>query len=310
MMKFVFPDQDITRDFINVEEILSPLRKLGEITYFDDEPCAQDVIYERAKDADVIIFSINQLTNDLIARFTNLKIVQFMGIGYKNYVDEDFCRSRGIKAFGVGEYGSNAVAEYAIALMFSLMRGITVGDSRMKKKDWDMKGLLGREIAGSTVGIFGTGAIGHLVAQKAAVLGAKVIATDLVENKELCEKYGVKYVSAEELMENADIVSIHLKFTKSTEKFISSDLLSRMKPRAFFVNTARAQVVDYEALRKILEAGKISGAAIDVHYGEPPVDWSLETLPNVLATPHIGYFTEVANTNLLRKSVESVLKNL
>ena len=312
-MKFVFLDQDVNRDFINGNEVIAPLKKLGEVCCYDDDPCPQEELYERASDADVIIFSINQLGNPLIEKLAQnkkLKHIQFMGIGYKSYVDEEFCRSLGISVLGVGEYGSNAIAEYAIALMLSSIRGIAVGDRRMKKHEWNMKGLLGGEIAGSTVGVVGTGAIGRLVAQKLHLLGAEVIAFDIREDRELIEKYGVRYVSLEELMRTSDIVSVHLKYTSQTEKIISAEMLSLMKPEAVFINTARAQVVDYDALLRMLKDGKISAAAVDVHYGEPPHDWDLVCMDNVIATPHIAYFTAVANTNLLRKSVESVLKNI
>lgn len=312
-MKFVFLDQDVNRDFINGNEVIAPLKKLGEVCCYDDDPCPQEELYERASDADVIIFSINQLGNPLIEKLAQnkkLKHIQFMGIGYKSYVDEEFCRSLGISVLGVGEYGSNAIAEYAIALMLSSIRGIAVGDRRMKKHEWNMKGLLGGEIAGSTVGVVGTGAIGRLVAQKLHLLGAEVIAFDIREDRELIEKYGVKYVSLEELMRTSDIVSVHLKYTSQTEKIISAEMLSLMKPEAVFINTARAQVVDYDALLRMLKDGKISAAAVDVHYGEPPHDWDLVCMDKVIATPHIAYFTAVANTNLLRKSVESVLKNI
>jgi phosphoglycerate dehydrogenase-like enzyme len=312
-MKFVFLDQDVNRDFINGNEVIAPLKKLGEVCCYDDDPCPQEELYERASDADVIIFSINQLGNPLIEKLAQnkkLKHIQFMGIGYKSYVDEEFCRSLGISVLGVGEYGSNAIAEYAIALMLSSIRGIAVGDRRMKKHEWNMKGLLGGEIAGSTVGVVGTGAIGRLVAQKLHLLGAEVIAFDIREDRELIEKYGVRYVSLEKLMRTSDIVSVHLKYTSQTEKIISAEMLSLMKPEAVFINTARAQVVDYDALLRMLKDGKISAAAVDVHYGEPPHDWDLVCMDNVIATPHIAYFTAVANTNLLRKSVESVLKNI
>lgn len=310
LMKFVFLDQDIRKDFLNAEEIIAPLRKRGEVVFYDDVPCSQEVLYERAKDADVVIFAINQLENPLIERLKNLKHVQFMGIGYKNYVDEEFCASKGIKALGVGEYGSNAVAEYSLALMLSLFRGITIGDSRMKKHDWNMNGLLGRELSGSTVGIIGTGAIGGLVARKVSILGGEVIAFDIKEDHDLITNYGVKYTSLECIMKESDIVSVHLKYTKSTEKMISANLLHLMKPDAFFMNTARAQVVDYDALYEILQKSKIRGAAVDVHYGEPPANWKLTELENVISTPHIGYYTGIANTNLLRKSVESVINNI
>lgn len=309
-MKFVFLDQDITKDFINGEDIVAPLKKLGEVAYYDDMPCSQDVLYERAKDADVIIFAINHLENSLIERLKRLKLIQFMGIGYRNYVDENFCASRGICVKGVGEYGSNAVAEYTMTLIFALFRGITIADRRMKLCNWDMEGLLGKELAGSTIGLVGTGAIGSLVAKKLTAMGAEVLAFDIRENQELKDVYGVQYTNLESLMAGSDLVSLHLTYTPQTANLISAGILAKIKKGAFFVNTARAQITDYDALGELLKNGIIKGAAIDVHDAEPPTSWSLSKMPNVISTPHIGYYTDTANTNLLRKSVESVLDNI
>jgi phosphoglycerate dehydrogenase-like enzyme len=309
-MKIVFIDQNVYKDFAHKIEIIDPLKVLGEVTAFDDIPVPEEELYSRASDADVIILSIHQLRNGLIERFRNLKLIQFMGIGYRNYMDEDFCASRGIKALGIGEYGSNAVAEYALGLALSLLRGICEADRRLKREVWDMQGLLGGEIAGSTFGIVGTGAIGRLVAQKATLLGARVIAHDLVVNRKLVDEFGVEYVDLPTLFRNSDVVSCHLTYTKATEKLVSRDLLSSMKPEAFFVNTSRAQVVDYGALYELLKDRRIRGAALDVHMSEPPEDYSLAKLENVIATPHLGYYTEKALENQLRKVVESVVANI
>ena len=309
-MKIVFIDQNVYKDFAHKIEIIDPLKALGEVTAFDDLPVPDEELYSRAHDADVIILSIHQLSNGLIGRFRNLKMIQFMGIGYRNYMDEDFCASIGIKALGIGEYGSNAVAEYALGLTLSLLRGICEGDRRMKREVWDMQGLLGGEIAGSTFGIVGTGAIGRLVAEKAAMLGARVIATDLVPNQKLVEQYGVEYVDLATRFKTSDIVSCHLTHTKATEKLVSRELLFSMKPGTFFVNTSRAQVVDYDALYELLGEKRIRGAALDVHYSEPPEDYSLSKLENVIATPDLGYYSEKALENQLRKVVESVVANI
>ncbi|MDL2298175.1 D-isomer specific 2-hydroxyacid dehydrogenase family protein [Synergistaceae bacterium OttesenSCG-928-D05] len=309
-MHFVFVDQDIDLNVLNGREIIAPLLEIGTVTCFDDAPCSQDTLYERAKDADVIFVSVNRFDNELIDKLQKLKIAQFMGIGYSNYFDVEYCEKKGIKVLGVGEYGSNAVAEYTLALMLDAIRGISRSDGKMKKAIWSMDGVLGGEISGATVGIIGTGAIGSLVARKTAALGATVLGVDIYPNKFLAEEGIVNYVDIETLMQKSDIVSVHLKYTQETKGYVSADLLSLMKPSSVFINTARAQVVDYDALQRMLENRKIRCAALDVHYEEPLSDWGLAQMENVIATPHLAYFTESANTNLLKKSVESVLQNL
>ncbi|MDR3354794.1 MAG: hypothetical protein LBO21_07125, partial [Synergistaceae bacterium] len=178
-MKFVFIDQDYRLNVSNGEKIVAPLMTLGEVEHYDDAPCSQDVLFKRGRGADVIFLKINQLSNELIDRWTGLKLVQFMGIGYSNYLDVDHCVSKGVDVRGIGEYGSNSVAEYAIAFILCTTRCISIADRRMKQKIWDTGGLLGAELASSTAGIVGTGAIGGLVAQKLSLLGASVIACDI-----------------------------------------------------------------------------------------------------------------------------------
>ncbi|MDR1510793.1 MAG: hypothetical protein LBS53_14300 [Synergistaceae bacterium] len=307
-MKFVFIDQDYRMNVSGGEKIVAPLMALGEVEHYDDIPCPQNVLLERGRGADVIFIKINQLSNELIDRWTGLRLVQFMGIGYSNYLDVDYCVSKGIEVRGIGEYGSNSVAEYAIAFIMCAARRIAIADRRMKQKIWDTGGLLGAELASSVVGIVGTGAIGGLVAQKLSLLGAEVLACDISPKQELIDTYGIKYADIETLMKESDVVSVHLKHSPDTEKIISGRLLGMMKPGSFFVNIGRAQTVDYAALKELLGSGRIRGAAIDVHYGEPPSDWSLALMDNVIATPHMGYFTEASNTNMLRLSVESVLE--
>ena len=309
-LKIVFIDQNVYRDFEHKIDIIEPLRQLGEVSAYDDMPVGEEELYVRAQDADVIILSIHRLRNELVERFGKLKLIQFLGIGYRNYVDEDFCAARGIKALGIGEYGSNAVAEYALALAFALLRGIGEADRRMKRECWDMQGLLGREIKGCRFGVLGTGAIGRLVAQKAIALGAQVVATDLAPDRELTERFGVRYVPMEELFAIADVVSCHLTYSKSTEKIVSKKLLSTMKSSSYFINTSRAQVVDMEALEELLVAKKIGGAALDVHETEPLEDYRLSKLDNVIATPHLGYYTDISLENQLKKVVKSVVDNI
>jgi phosphoglycerate dehydrogenase-like enzyme len=309
-MKIVFVDQDYRENVFDGEALVAPLREYGEVACFDAGPCSQETLYERARGARVVFFKINQPGNAILDRLDGLEFMQFMGIGYRNYIDVDHCEARGITVRGIGEYGSNCVAEFTLALIFGATRGIALADRRMKAKIWNLDGLLGRELAASTVGIIGTGAVGGLVARKIALLGAKVLACDIRPNPELEQEFGVRYVDMETLMRESDIVSLHLKYSPETEGLISARLLGLMKEGAYFINTARAQIVDYKALEERLKQGALAGAAIDVHYGEPPADWSLAHLDNVIATPHMGYYTKVANTNMLRLAVESVLDYL
>jgi D-3-phosphoglycerate dehydrogenase len=137
-----------------------------------------------------------------------------------------------------------------------------------------------------------------------------VLACDLRSDAELAAGFGVKYAGLETVMRESDVVSVHLKYTPENRGLISRELLGVMKPGAYFINTARAQIVDYEALEYFLRERRLAGAAIDVHYAQPPASWNLACMENVTATPHMAYYTKSANTNMLRLAVGSALEYL
>ncbi len=296
--------------FITDESLLEPLYKLGNVSIYDGIPDSLDETVKRAKDADVILFALMKITNEIIDNLPNLKVIQFIGTGVWNFVNVEYASKKGIKVLNVEGYGNNAVAEFALSCAFSLARKITNADRILKERRWSLDNLEGIEIEGSVFGVVGTGNIGSIVAKKACLLGADVIACDVYESDELKNKYGIKYVTLNEIFEESDIITIHMKASKETENIIGKDLLSKMKKGSLFINAARAELVDNKALYSLLKSGQIAGAAIDVFENEPPNDYSLAELENVIATPHIGFYTKKANDNSIKLSVESVVSFL
>lgn len=298
--------------FIEKPEFLEPLKQYGEIRIFSGMPENADEVVARAGDAEVVAFAVTQLTREMIDRLPKLKILQFIGTGMWNFVDVDYAVSKGIKVLNIDAYGSNAVAEFAVSLAMSMNRNIVPAVNIVKAHDWSTDGLGGQEIAGSTVGVIGTGSIGHLVAEKFFGLGANVVACDLYENEYLKEKYGLRYYSMENVFHMSDVITMHMKVTKENEKLIDRRLLSLMKPNALLINVSRAELVDNEALYEALSTGKIRGLATDVYTSEPPcaLDYKMIDLPNVICTPHIGFYTEQSNDNSIRMSVASIIKAL
>ena len=313
-MKIVSLDQDIfASPYIDHIDCLDELKALGaEFTAYSDQPVpSEDEMYERMKDADIVYWGIYELPNSLLSRLPKLKILVYYGVGYENYIDADYCEERKIEIYNTPNYGSNTVAEYALGLAFALTRRICKADRRMREHDWRSQGLEGVELAGLTYGIAGTGAIGSLVAKKASLLGASVIASDIYESEELKEKFGVKYVPLEELMATSDIVSLHLNVLDSTKGIISKDLINTMKDGAFFINCARSAIVEsYEPVYERLKAGTLAGAAIDVFDTEPIASFEPCQLDNIITSPHIGYLTCTAMANTLIIAVKQTLKAL
>lgn len=295
--------------FIDKTELLDPLRSIGKVEVFEGIPAGTEEVIERAGDADVIAFGLMQFTNEMLDSLPGLKVLQFIGTGVWNFVDVEYAESKGIKVLNIDGYGSNAVAEFALATALALSKKITMADRVLKDGDWTIEGLMGKEIKGSTVGVVGTGNIGRLVAEKFVELGANVIACDIFESDYLKENYQIEYRTIEEVFKVSDIVTLHMKVTKENERIIDSRLLSSMKNDAVLVNVARAELVNSVDLYKALTSGGLGGAAIDVYDSEPPSaeDYKLGRLENVISTPHIAYYTQQANDNSIKMMVSSIL---
>lgn len=304
-MKICFIDAGI---FIDKPHLLDPLRELAEVVIYDGIPESVREVVERAADADVIAFGLMQFTNEMLDALPKLSVLQFIGTGVWNFVDVDYAERRGIKVLNIDGYGSNAVAEFAVAASMALTKKIVAADRVFKEDRWEIDGLMGKEIRNSTVGVIGTGSIGSMVAEKFSSLGAEVLACDIFENAFLKEKHNVVYKTIEEVFEESDIITLHMKVTKENEKMIDKRYFDRMKTGAVLINVARAELVDTQALYTALASGQLAGAVIDVYDREPPseADRRLGKLENVIATPHIAYYTQEASDNSIRMTVSSI----
>ena len=316
-MKIVVMDQDIfAGEYIPYLGSLEPLKAMGcEFTAYPGAPApSMEERYERIKNADIVVFGLYEIPNEILEKCKNLKAVAFFGVGYQSMIDEAYCQSRGIPIFNTPNYGMNTVAEYAVGLAMALCRKTCMADRRWRSGVWSQDGLEGREIRGQTFGVAGTGAIGSLVAEKAHLLGANVIAHDLYPSERLIKEYGIKYVSLEELFATSDIVSLHLAIHPSTNGIVTKALIGSMKNDAIFINTARSSVMqdEYAHVLKRIKDGTLYGAAMDVFDEEPVPDWADYGFDNVIATPHIGYLTGNAMGNTLVIACERIaafLKN-
>lgn len=310
-MQIVFYDQDIEKDFGYCLDELGPLRDRGTIKSFDlSEYRDTEDMVEKLRDAEILVVGVSRLPTEVLRLLPNVRFIQFLGVCPSNFLDIPFCLERNIPVGTVSDYGSNAVAEFALSAAMALARRIPLADRKVKSGQWNITGLLGCEISSSIFGVVGTGKIGSLVVRKANSLGATTLAYDVYKNESLSRDCGTRYCSLEEIFSTCDFVSLHLALTDLTRGMVNRELLGRMKPGAFLINTSRAEIVDYKALYDLLARRRIAGAALDVFPEEPVKDFSLCSLENVIATPHIAYFTDQSNRNLLRKAVESILRFL
>jgi D-3-phosphoglycerate dehydrogenase len=237
----------------------------------------------------MVVRSRTKVRQPLIDACPNLKVIVRGGVGLDT-IDADYARSKGITVMNTPKASSASVAELAIGFMFSLARSLYKATATMKAEKWEKKSFEGDELGGKTLGLLGVGNIGREVARRAAALGMTVIAYDPFVK----EFEAVKLVKLDELLAQADYISLHLPKTKESENMIGKAQFEKMKTGVRIVNCARGGILDEKALYEALTGGKVAGAALDVYAEEPPTDWKLLKLDNVIASPHIGAATHEA----------------
>lgn len=244
-------------------------------------------LISEAQDADVIMIANMPLSGNVIRACRNLKFIDVAFTGV-DHVDLEAAKEMGVSVSNASGYSNESVAELVIGQMIALLRRIPQTEDRCRNNG-TMTGLIGREIAGCTVGVVGTGAIGYRVAELCRYMGANVLGYDPKPNPK--GEAVLTYASLEEVLRNSDVVTLHCPLMSSTTGLIGERELRSMKPSAYLINMARGPVVDIPALAKALEDGTIAGAAVDVFEKEPPLpqDHPLLRAPNCHVTPHIAF---------------------
>ncbi len=299
----------IDRD--KLDELSAPLKAAGhDFISYDNRVEDSPSLIERGRDADIIILTNLPFKKEVMEACPHLKMVTIAFTGV-DHVDMAYCRDKGILVSNAAGYSTSAVAELAVGMMVGLSRRILACDGAARGGG-TKNGLVGFEMAGKTVGVVGTGAIGGKVMEIALAFGCKVVAFSRTEKQEWIEK-GVKYLSLEELLKVSDIVSLHVPLTEASKNLIGKEQLEMMKPSALLINTARGPVVNSEALASALKTNRIAGAGIDVFEMEPPVptDHVLLGVPNTILTPHVAFATKesmVKRAVITFDNVESWLK--
>ncbi len=302
-MRIVFPDG---AGCVQDQAQLDPLRRLGPVDFYDGPPPDKATLIERLRPAEAVVLDYSQMDAEVLRSCPQLRLITFLGIGYASYIDVEEATRRGVAIAYTPDYGATSVAEHGLAMTLALTRHIGPAFLSFREGRWEPGRFVGMELHRKTLGLVGLGPIGREMARLGACLGMRLIAWTQRMSPERAE-HGLQFVTLEELFGRADVVSLHLSYRSETHGMISRALLARMKPTAWFVNTARAKLVDNAALAELLAAGKIAGAALDVHDEEPPRgEYVFRSLPNVLITPHIGYNTREASANMLRIAIETV----
>jgi D-3-phosphoglycerate dehydrogenase len=242
----------------------------------------------------LIVRSRTKVTKEILEAGTRLKLVGRVGVGLDN-VDLKTAEVKGIKVVNTPEAPAEAVAELTLGLILSLARNIPQADHAMKESKWIKSKLTGWELKGKTLGTIGLGNIGERIAKLAKAFGMKILITKRTPpHPALLKELEAKFVSLSELLKQSDVVTIHIPYSAATHHMIGEKELQLMKKGAYLVNTSRGPIIDENALLKALQSENLKGAALDVYEFEPPTEWTLMRLPNVVCTPHVGAETEEA----------------
>jgi len=281
--------------------IFATMRRAGdpEIDVLLQEDLTPDQLPGLLAGYDFVLDDHSQMPADQLAQCQQLKHVIFLGTGARSYMDPDALAALGITVHIIKGYGDIAVAEHAIALMWSAARGLARMDGGIRRGEWLR--TEGMQLTGKTIGLLGYGGIAGEVARIAGGSGMRVLAW----NRTPREAPGVTFVDLDTLLAESHVLSLHLLLTDETRGFLDAARLAKLRPGAILVNTARGALIDTPAMVAALRSGHLRHAALDVFDTEPPADGDvLATLENVTLAAHSGFRTPEATETLLRRALD------
>lgn len=296
-------------DHVHLEEKhIKKLRTLGDLKIFKEPPKTSDELKKRIGEAGIVIVGWSQLTRNVINSAKRLKMISIWATTC-HYVDLEAAKERGIIVTHVPGYATESVAEYTFALLLASVRKLNLADRHVRKGHFDWRPFGGRELAGKTLGIIGTGTIGCRVAEIALAFRMQVLGYDKYPNPKRAQEIGFKYVDFNTLLKKSDAVTLHVTLTPGTEKLIGKKEIDTMKNGAIIINTSQGKVIDEKALAAALKSDKLSCAGLDVLEEEPPPKNNpLFKLDNTVLSPHIGFNTVEAEARCTDICVDNVAK--
>lgn len=234
--------------------------------------------------AESIIVGLDKIDTEVLDSCPNLKIISKYGVGLDN-VDIEECKKRGIKIGWTGGVNKLSVAEMTLGYMLSLLRNIYITSNELKSGLWNKNG--GFQLSGKTIGIIGMGNIGKELVRLLEAFNCRVLVNDIIDQSKYYKENNLIELPRSEIFEQADIVTLHTTLDEDTHNMVNLEVFKTMKPSSFIINTSRSGIVNEADLKTSLQENIIAGAAIDVYVTEPPRDYELLSLPNLICTPHI-----------------------
>ena len=285
----------------------SPLKDLADVTVFNDHVADIGSLIQRLQPFDVVCVMRERtpLSRVVIESLPNLKLIASTGPGNVS-IDQEAAAERGIEIRHTG-YSSTPTIEMTWALILAMARNIPLETQSVREGGWQLS--LGEQLAGKTLGLLGLGHIGSAVGVIGRAFRMNVIAWSENLTEERAAEKGVQRVSKDVLFSTSDFLSIHLRFSERTRGLVGATELAQMKSTSRLINTSRGAIVDNAALLRALTTGQIAGAALDVYEVEPLDNpHPLRELPNVLATPHIGYVSKELYRTFYGDTVQNIVK--
>lgn len=296
------------------EKGLSFLKEHFEVDLFEGEQLiTKEELIDRIKDKDALVSLLStNVDKAVIDAAPNLQIIANYGAGFNN-IEYEYAREKGIDVTNTPKASTNATADLTMALLLASARRVVEGDTLCRTtgfNGWAPLFFRGREVSGKTLGIIGLGEIGQAVARRAKGFDMNILYTGPNRHEEREKGFEATYVSLEELLKQADFITINAAYNPSMEHMIDKEQLEIMKPTAYLINASRGPVVHEAALADALENKVIEGAALDVFEFEPEINDKLKTLDNVVITPHIGNATFEARDMMADIVTQNVYKKL
>ena len=236
-------------------------------------------------DADAALIGRDPINAELIRSLPKLRMIAKYGVGLDNLDQEALIRA-GVDLRVPSGTNRRSVAELALGFMIGLCHNMSSGSEQLKSGNWHREG--GQELSGKSIGIIGCGNVGQELVRLLQPFQCRIWVRDIADRSEFCREFGAVETGFDEIIEEVDILTLHVPLTENTENLIDKSVLKKMKSSAFLVNTSRGRVVHQGDLHHALVAGEIAGAGLDVFWEEPPTESEFLRLPNLMVTPHIG----------------------
>jgi len=288
---------------------LAAIEAAGHEIVFSTPGCfpTEDELLDKLPGCCAYLAGVEPITAQVLEAATDLKVISRNGTGVDS-IDLVAAERLGIKVCRAAGANARGVAELAFGLILGLIRSIPLSDRALKGETWErQKGL---ELDGRTLGLIGCGKIGQHVSRFALGFDMQVVAYDPCPCAELASMDNFAYVTLDELLEQAHIISLHCPPLPDHQPLINPDMISKMRPGVYLINTARGSLFDDDAVLAGMDSGRISGVAVDAFVQEPPEDWRLARHSRVISTPHIGGFTAESIDRAVSVAVDNLLAAL